>query len=219
MTPSTSKVILGSRSPRRLELLGHLVPRERIEVVPPASADEAGFSGIDGWPDLERRLTEIADAKCDDVLDQVASQADDDSEIAAVITADTIIVATAADGRPVVLGQPPTDESYAETVRGWFQDFYSGRTHTAATGMCVAVPGGQKMRRLVRSEVTFRDDVDRWIDWYLATGEPRGKAGGYALQGAGGLFVANVAGSISNVVGLPLRELLDVFEELQIDAG
>ena len=71
----------------------------------------------------------------------------------------------------------------------------------------------------MKSEVTFRADSERWIDWYLATGEPKGKAGGYAIQGAGSIFVARVEGSLSNVVGLPLRELWEIFDELGIDVG
>ncbi|HXY34093.1 MAG TPA: Maf family protein, partial [Planctomycetaceae bacterium] len=67
-----------------------------------------------------------------------------------------------------------------------------------------------RMTRVVTSRVTFVEDVDRWLDWYLSTEEPRGKAGGYALQGAGSIFIAKVEGSLSNVVGLPLAELLEM---------
>ena len=59
-------------------------------------------------------------------------------------------------------------------------------------------------------------DLERRLDWYVSTGEPRGKAGGYAIQGAGSLFVTQVQGSVSNVVGLPLEALVEVFEELGI---
>jgi septum formation protein len=60
-------------------------------------------------------------------------------------------------------------------------------------------------------------DVENHLEWYIGTEEPRGKAGGYAIQGAGSLFISQVTGSLSNVIGLPLEALLEVFNELQID--
>ncbi len=252
---STLKCILGSRSPRRLELLGQIVPTERIEVVPPLSADEADFGDLHDWPAIRSRMLEIARTKCDDVLSQLESRGNRPAadEVLIVITADTTIVATDAAGRLVVLGQPPADETWPETVRHWFREYYVGRTHVAATALCVAaLPGqnvsndmgergvstprcseqpahagrspgilldGQKAHRVVESEVVFHTDSQRWLDWYIATGEPRGKAGGYAIQGAGSIFVSHVEGSLSNVVGLPLRELWELFEELGIHVG
>ena len=240
---SNLKYILGSRSPRRLELLRQIVPAERIEVVPPLSTDEAGLDGLHDWPAIESRMLQIARSKCDDVLAQLQDRSrpnprdfpnpgDCGDDVVAVITADTTIVATDAEGRAVVLGQPPDDDTWAETVRRWFRDFYAGRTHAAVTALCVAVLGKEQhlprvpasprprvsTQRVVKSEVTFHADVERWLDWYIATGEPKGKAGGYAIQGAGGIFVSRVEGSLSNVVGLPLRELLHLFEELGVDA-
>ena len=214
----STSFILGSRSPRRLELLGQLVPAESIRVMPPRSTDEAGFGNLHMWPEIETRMMDVARTKCEDVLEQIHADEDGPSakEEVVVIAADTTIVATDATGRPVVLGQPPEDGAWTETVRRWFQEFYFGRTHVAATALCVATPLGKKTERIVKSQVTFHDDGQRWLDWYLGTGEPRGKAGGYALQGAGSIFVSRVEGSISNVVGLPLEELLDVFEELEV---
>jgi septum formation protein len=71
----------------------------------------------------------------------------------------------------------------------------------------------------VTTDVTFIADVDRRLEWYISTGEPRGKAGGYGIQGLASLFVKEVRGSRSNVIGLPLEALLELFEELQIDPG
>jgi septum formation protein len=59
----------------------------------------------------------------------------------------------------------------------------------------------------------MRPDVEPWLDWYIATGEPQGKAGGYAVQGAGSVFVTKIEGSYSNVVGLPLEETLALLRE------
>lgn len=213
-----SRVILGSHSPRRRELLGLVVPPDAIEVLPPRETGEASFDGLDDLAAIERRLTEIAWAKCDDVIEQVLARnsttAVEPTQV--LIAADTVIVVNDASGRPLVLGQPPEDDTWTTVVRHWFRDYYAGQTHLALTALCVGTPGGATAERLARSEVTFRTDVERWLDWYLATGEPRGKAGGYAIQGAGSVFISHVAGSLSNVIGLPLEALLDAFEELGV---
>lgn len=206
------RIVLGSRSPQRLELLRSIVPAERIVVVPPRNAVEAGFDGLSTRAEIDARPVEIARAKCDDVRGQVerGTAGVDLREVAAIVTADTVIVATDLHGWPVVLGQPP-DDDWANTVRRWFYDYLLGRTHVAATAVCIFGAGGEWHERVVTTEVTFHAGAER-VEWYLSTGEPRGKAGGYAIQGAGGVFVSRVEGSLSNVVGLPLRELLEMLE-------
>ncbi len=200
--------VLGSRSPRRLELLRQIVPSDAIEVVPPRSSDEAGFDDLSDLAGIESRLAEIVRAKCADVLDQLKTRPADLQRI--VIAADTVVVVRDAGEKIRVLGQPPDAPSWPGVVRGWFREYYAGKTHTVATVFCVAHVARPPVYRVVRSAVTFHDDVSRWLEWYLATGEPRGKAGGYAIQGAGSLFISRVEGSLSNVIGLPLRELLEV---------
>jgi septum formation protein len=223
------RLVLGSRSPRRLELLQQVHPAELIDVVPPSTTDEAGFAELHDWPSIERRLIEIASAKCDDVAAQVRNTrgerdtlsplapcgrgaggegAHDGSTAPIVIAADTVVIVDRG-GSLHVLGQPPDDNSWQEVVRRWFREDYAGKSHRVATALvCEPVGSGTRTIRVVSSRVTFVDDVDRWLDWYLATGESRGKAGGYALQGAGSVFISKVEGSLSNVVGLPLAELL-----------
>lgn len=207
--------VLGSRSPRRLELLKQIVPPEAIEVRPPRSTVEDDFVGLADWAAIEARLLEIARAKCADVSEQIGGIKPTRPTV--LITADTIVVVGPSDRRLRVLGQPPEDSTWSDVVRGWFKTEFAGRTHLVATALCVSWPGLRVVERVVRSTVTFHDDVDRWLDWYLATGEPRGKAGGYAVQGAGSIFVSRVDGSLSNVVGLPLRELLEVLTEAADD--
>jgi septum formation protein len=221
MTAELLKCVLGSRSPRRIELLRLLIPEDGIEVLPPESSAEAGFEGLRDWADLENRLVEIARTKCQDVEAQLRRRYGEtiSEHVAAVITADTVIVATAPEGHLVVLEQPPSGDTWQETVRSWFNEYYIGRTHFAMTAFRVTTPSGLEAERLVRSEVTFHADGIQWLDWYIATGEPIGKAGGYGIQGAGGVFVSRVEGSLSNVIGLPIRELLEVLEELRIDVG
>jgi septum formation protein len=223
MSAPNWRFILASRSPRRLELLSRLVPADQIIVRPPRSADEPGFDDCRTEQAIERRLREIARAKCDDVLSQINSDASlvGDPDSAIVIAADTTIIATGANGEAVVLGQPPEEDERQETVRRWFREYYFGRVHHAATALCVAVPTAKRLERTAVSRVAFHADGKRWLDWYLATGEPRGKAGGYAIQGLGEIFVERVEGSISNVIGLPLRELVEMLEEVGVhpDSG
>jgi septum formation protein len=205
------RYVLGSRSPRRFELLQRIIPPELIEVRPPRSPVEDDFVGLTQWAAIESRLLEIARAKCTDVSDQIRETRSDRPRI--VITADTVVVAGPADGQFNVLGQPPENDTWREVVRRWFEHEYAGRTHLVATAFCVAWSTDRISERVVRSAVTFHDHVKRWLDWYLATGEPRGKAGGYAVQGSGSIFVSRIDGSLSNVIGLPLRELLEVLTD------
>lgn len=212
------RYILGSRSPRRLELLRLLVPAHQIDVIPPATSEEPGFDGLVCWPDIKTRLQAITCQKSQDVWRQLAS---DQRENAVVITADTSVIVdglgrclsatTFLQNSPLlVLGQPPHDDTWRSTVREWFQRWYAGRTHVVATAVQVTGPDGWVAERVCTTAVTFRPDVDRWLDWYLTTDEPLGKAGGYALQGAASIFVERVEGSLSNVVGLPLETLLEL---------
>ncbi len=206
-----SRLILGSRSLRRRELLEMLVPTESIDVRPPRSSDELGFEGLTSWLDIAQRLQRIAREKNDDVVSQLSPS--DDSRL--VLTADTVIVSSDALGSLRVLGQPPHDDSWREVVRGWFRDLYAGRSHIAATAICLTDQRtGRRLERIVQSHVWVRDDVEPLLNWYLATEEPRGKAGGYALQGLGSVFVTRVEGSITNVVGLPLEALVELLPQL-----
>jgi septum formation protein len=85
----------------------------------------------------------------------------------------------------------------------------SDRTHDVHTGVAVRT-GGRTATRVVTTFVTMVTVTEADIAWYVGTGEPLDKAGAYALQGAGGLFVRSLEGSSSNVVGLPLAELAEL---------
>lgn len=211
------KYILASRSPRRRELLGLIVPADRIVVLPPRDSAEPGFEGLHDRLAIDRRLLEIARSKAQDAARQLTSGPAEVGAKWAIIAADTNIVAPGSSGRLHVLGQPPDDETWREVVRRWFREYYADRTHQALSALCVRTSAGRSAERVVSTEVTFIADVDRRLDWYLSSGEPRGKAGGYGIQGLASLFVKQIRGSLSNVVGLPLEALLEVFEELQID--
>jgi septum formation protein len=111
-----------------------------------------------------------------------------------LLGADTAVV---IDGR--ILGKPSGEEEAAAMLRR-----LSGRTHRVLSG--VAVAGGEERRALNVSEVTFRAIQEEEIRAYWQTGEPADKAGGYAIQGLGALFVRQLRGSYSGVMGLPLYE-------------
>jgi septum formation protein len=202
--------VLASRSPRRLELLAQIVPRERIRVLPPASPEEPGFEGLRTRAEIEARLMSIAVAKRDEVLRRLG----DDADRAVVLAADTTIIVGECNGAFTAIGQPP-ESDWRETTRRWFLEHYAGRTHLALTALCVATPTARRSI-VATTRVTFRDDAEDYLDWYLSTNEPCGKAGGYAIQGAGSIFIERVEGSLTNVIGLPLRELLDLFRDLNI---
>lgn len=204
---SKLRFVLASRSPRRRELLGLLVPPDRIDVVPPASSEELDFAGLSTLPELHERLLRIASHKAD----QVTRQIGDRSAQSVIIAADTtVIVSDPATGHPVSLGQPPETVDWSATVRDWFERYYAGRWHVVSTGLEIRVPDQSPRHAVVETRVEFRPDVQRWLDWYLQTGESLGKAGGYALQGAGSVFVARIEGSLTNVVGLPLESLAEL---------
>jgi septum formation protein len=104
----------------------------------------------------------------------------------------------------------PTDESAArETLTA-----LSGATHEVVSGLALLIEGGPRRTAVARTSVTFRVLSGDLLDWYLATGEWRGRAGGYAIQGAGAALVRSVDGDYENVVGLPLATLLDLYPEL-----
>ena len=198
------RYILGSRSPRRLELLQLLAPREQISVLPPACAAEAGFDGLQEEPAIARRLLEIVQAKKADVEAQLSSEQQRSSRR---LVADTIVVVQGVAGGQRVLGQPPEKEDWQGEVREWFERYYSGRAHTVWTGVCLWDHQQTLTEDIVRTTVVFRTISPAEIDWYLATGESLGKAGGYGLQGLASVFVEKIEGSLSNVVGLPLESL------------
>ena len=176
------RLILASASPRRLDLLG------RIGVVPdaihPADIDEAIPKGETPRVHAERLATEKAAA--------VAALFPDDL----VLAADTVVTV----GRRIL----PKVEDEATLRR--CMALLSGRRHRVLTGIALSGPGGATRSRLVETMIAIKRLSQQEIDFYAAHGEWRGKAGGYALQGYGEVYVRHLAGSYSNVVGLPLAE-------------
>jgi septum formation protein len=176
------KLVLASASPRRLDLL------VRIGVTPdaviPADVDESVPRGELPRDHAMRLAREKADA--------VAAKEQD----ALVLAADTVV----AVGRRIL----PKVEDEA-TLRACMR-LLSGRRHRVLTGVALAIPGHGIRERLVETMIAMKRLSNEEIDYYASHGEWRGKAGGYALQGYGEVYVRHIAGSYSNVVGLPLAE-------------
>tara|TARA_B100000029_G_scaffold89917_1_gene79664 strand:- start:2812 stop:3549 length:738 start_codon:yes stop_codon:yes gene_type:complete len=220
------RIVLGSRSPRRRELLtglpgfgdeGEPGVRYEVEVLPPSTSDEPGFADCCDLESIRLRLSQIARMKAEDVRLQLGAQRRA-TGIAAVVTADTVIIVEDAAGRRLVLGQP-TGDGWREQVRGWFADHLLGRTHLAATAVCLVSGSGRVLERVVESCVTMSGADGAWVDSYLDSHESLGKAGGYAIQGRAGELVTSVDGSRTNVIGLPVEDVTEMLGELGIDAG
>jgi septum formation protein len=174
-------VVLASGSPRRLELL------RRIGVEPvvrPADIDETPHAG-ETPAETVARLARTKARTVERTLDDL------------VIAADTEVVL-----RDAVLGKPADADAAADMLRS-----LSGRSHRVVTGVHV-VYGEGEAAAVEETVVHVRELTDAEIDAYVATGEPFGKAGAYAIQGAGGMFVERIEGSDTNVVGLPLATVV-----------
>lgn len=126
---------------------------------------------------------------------------------AAVLGCDTLV---ALAGR--IYGKPADELAARDTLRE-----LSGETHTVISGLALLV-GGEERTATARTRVSFRTLDEPMLDWYLARKEWRGRAGGYAIQGAGAALVRSVEGDYENVVGLPVATLLDLYPELLLGA-
>ena len=189
----TERLVLASGSPRRHDLLTGMGLQFEVR---PADIDES-------HPDFEpgpMYVGRLARAKAA----TVARPGD------VVVAADTTVD---LDGE--LLGKP-ADPDEARVLLGRL----SGRTHQVHTGVCVhraIQPVAQIRSDVVTTSVTFATLPESWIDWYVGTGEPLDKAGGYGMQGAAALFVARIDGSPSNVIGLPLDTLAALMREAGTD--
>jgi septum formation protein len=179
---ATPSLVLASASPRRVELLNQIgIAPDHID---PADIDETPLPRELPGP----YVTRLAGAKAEAVRLRHPA--------AFILAADTVV----ACGRRI-LGKPEDER----TARAFLR-LLSGRRHRIYGGVAVIDPGGRIVTRRVISQVAFKRLSDGELAAYLATGEWRGKAGGYAIQGRAAAFVSWMAGSYSNVVGLPLFE-------------
>jgi septum formation protein len=187
---AAARLVLASASPRRLDLLRQLGIAP--DVVVPADLDEAPRPR-ELPADYVRRMAR----------DKAAAVAPRHGE-AFVLAADTVV----ALGRRIL----PKAEDEA-TARDCLRRL-SGRRHRVLGAVVVVAPGGRRAERLVATAVTFKRLTAAEIEAYLASGEWRDKAGGYAIQGRAAAFIPRLNGSYPNVVGLPLTETLALLNGL-----
>jgi septum formation protein len=181
MTKKESKIVLASGSPRRRELLSSIGLEFEVD---PGDVDERLYWG-EAPADYIIRL---ARAK---VIGVAARR-----ESGLVLGADTTVVVDEC-----VLGKPVDDEDGRRMLR-----MLSGRWHSVMTGVALYdIETRREAQGYSETRVLFAEMSEEEIQWYISTGEHRDKAGAYAIQGRGALFVEEIAGNYHNVVGLPMR--------------
>ncbi|WP_455481794.1 Maf family nucleotide pyrophosphatase [Bartonella sp. B35(2025)] len=193
------KLVLASASPRRLALLGqigvdpHQVYATNIDETPKLREHPAY---------LAKRLAKAKAFKAQETLLWYNQNSEEDVSVqkTIILAADTVV----AVGR-VVLPKPEGEDEAYECLR-----FLSGRSHKVYGAICALNERGKTTVKLVESRVRFKRLTSPMMKAYLTSGEWEGKAGGYAIQGKAGAFVVDIAGSYSNVVGLPLAETMDL---------
>ena len=188
------KLILASGSPRRIDLLAQA--RVTPDRLMPMDIDETPKKA-EHPRSLARRLSaEKAEAA------RAAVKGDPAWSGSYILSADTVV----AVGRRILPKAEYLEEADAAI------NLLSGRSHWVFTGVAVVSPSGLLRQTVVETKVRFKRLSAREIDAYLDSGEWRGKAGAYAIQGIAGSFVQKLAGSYTSVVGLPLYETLRILE-------
>ncbi len=126
----------------------------------------------------------------------------------AVLGCDTLVT---LDG--VIYGKPPDEPAARATLTA-----LGGRTHEVISGIALLLTGGgsevAERVAVARTRVTFEPIDEELLDWYVGTGEWRGRSGGYAIQGAGQRLAREIDGEVENVVGLPVAALRDIYPEM-----
>lgn len=192
MTTLLPKVVLASASPRRLELLRQAGIEPEVRA---ADIDETPQPGEDPI-DYARRMS----------AEKAAAVVAATGAARPIVAADTIVVVP--DGEPRILGKPASpDEARVMLTR------LAGRTHEVVTAYTLLYKGSER-GRAVQTAVTFRALSPAELEGYVGSREWEGKAGGYAVQGLAAAFVRSVRGSYTNVVGLPLCEVLEDLDAL-----
>ena len=180
-----SRIILASKSPRRNDLLEQA--GLTFSVIP-SDFDESAVA----LSDPDSYVITLAESKALDVSQKYPG--------AWIIGADTIVVIDR-----LILGKPTSRKEAADMLQR-----LSGKTHQVLTGYCIC---SKKENRLfsecVKTDVRFKKLNNDEINWYIQTGEPFDKAGGYAIQGLGTFLVKSISGSYTNVVGLPVCEVIE----------
>jgi septum formation protein len=188
-----AELVLASGSPRRKSLLSDL---DVDFIVVPADVDESSLVGEDAKTYVARVATLKAQAARESYPNAV------------VLAADTTV-----DRDGEILAKPVDAADAAAMLQS-----LSGREHFTHSAVCVAY-GDLVDTVVVSTAVTFRSLGTEEIDWYVRTGEPLDKAGAYGIQGRAATFVSSISGSVSNVVGLPLAETIELLRKAGVNAA
>jgi septum formation protein len=182
-------LVLASGSPQRRAILGDLGLDFEVRATGVVEEDEGAPRVVASENALRKAVAAAAapGAGSDEV----------------VIGCDTL-VATELE----IWGKPPDEAAARETLRR-----LAGRTHDVVSGLAVVQRGDVRAATEITS-VTFRELDDATIDWYVASGEWEGRAGGYAIQGRGAALIKRIEGDYLNVVGLPVAALLELYPGL-----
>lgn len=200
--PGLPRLVLASASPRRRELLGSLGLDFEIR---PVDLDETPLPGERAEPYVARLAREKAAAALRlGGAGGSGSAGAEPGEL--VLAADTVVV---LEGE--LLGKP-ADEAEARAMLARL----AGREHVVHTGVEL-LHDGRRCSDIATTRVGIAPLDDATIAWYVGTGEPLDKAGSYAIQGLGNLFVGEIDGNYTNVVGLPLPTVYRLFRDLGLD--
>ena len=185
-----AEIILASASPRRLELL------QQVGIVPdqivPADVDETPLK-----KELPTRYVQrIAALKAAEVVKHHPNSF--------ILAADTT----------VALGRRILGKAADEKEERAFLSLLSGRRHRVITGVCVIAPNGKRQEKTVSSVIRFKRLTEEDITHYITSGEWRGKAGGYGIQGKAAALIPFLSGSYTNTVGLPIYETVQMLRNL-----
>jgi septum formation protein len=187
--------VLASASPRRVELLGRvgLVP----DAIHPADIDETPR------PDERPRALALR------LAEEKAAAVEAAQPRAYILAADTVV----GVGRRI-LPKTETEAEERDCLR-----ILSGRSHDVFTGVAIIAPDRRRASRVIACRVTFKRLSHEEVEGYVASGDWKGKAGGYAIQGPAGAFATYIQGSYTSIIGLPLNETVGLLEGLGFPPG
>lgn len=189
MSHLREKLVLASGSPRRAEILERAGWPHEIIV---AGIDETVLPDEDPAAYVQR----LARGKAEAVASRLSE--------GVVLGADTTVVVANE-----ILGQPVDDADARRMLR-----LLNAKWHDVLTGVAVVRVGGETRVAYETTRVRFAEMSEKEIDWYIATGEPFGKAGGYGIQGKAALFIEEIEGDYFNIMGLPIRLVYELAADL-----
>jgi len=188
----TRFIYLASQSPRRRQLLDQLGVKHEL-LLPGADEDAEALEAVHGGELPEHYCARVTDAKLGAALARLAARG---LQPAPILCADTTV---AVDD--LILGKPEDDADARRMLQ-----LMSGRTHRVITAVAVATSAEHRASVLNVSQVSFAPLTPEQVERYVASREPFGKAGGYAIQSEAAAWISHIAGSYSGIMGLPLYE-------------